>query len=80
MGCHVEVVVRDSGPGILPEDTQRVFDPFFTTKAPGLGTGLGLAVSARLIEIMGGTIEAVPAADEGAAFRILLPVALERAE
>ncbi len=76
----VEVVVRDSGPGILPEDTQRVFDPFFTTKAPGLGTGLGLAVSARLIEIMGGTIEAVPAADEGAAFRILLPVALERAE
>ena len=36
-------------------------------------------MSARLIEIMGGTIEAVPAADEGAAFRILLPVALERA-
>jgi signal transduction histidine kinase len=75
----VEVIVRDSGPGILPEDAQRVFDPFFTTKAPGLGTGLGLAVSARLIEIMGGTIEAVPAADEGAAFRILLPVSLERA-
>lgn len=75
----VEVIVMDSGPGILPEDAQRVFDPFFTTKAPGLGTGLGLAVSARLIEIMGGTIEAVPATDEGAAFRILLPVALERA-
>jgi signal transduction histidine kinase len=75
----VEVIVRDSGPGILSEDAQRVFDPFFTTKAPGLGTGLGLAVSARLIEIMGGTIEAVPAADEGAAFRILLPVSLERA-
>ena len=75
----VEVIVRDRGPGILSEDAQRVFDPFFTTKAPGLGTGLGLAVSARLIEIMGGTIEAVPAADEGAAFRILLPVSLERA-
>lgn len=76
----VEVVVMDSGPGIPSEDVQRVFDPFFTTKEPGLGTGLGLAVSARLIEIMGGTIEAIPADDEGAAFRILLPVALETAE
>ena len=70
----------DSGPGIPSQDVQRVFDPFFTTKEPGLGTGLGLAVSARLIEIMGGTIEAVPADDEGAVFRILLPVALETAE
>ena len=76
----VEVVVMDSGPGIPSQDVQRVFDPFFTTKEPGLGTGLGLAVSARLIEIMGGTIEAVPADDEGAVFRILLPVALETAE
>jgi signal transduction histidine kinase len=76
----VEIVVLDSGPGINAEDVRRVFDPFYTTKAPGLGTGLGLAVSARLIEIMGGTIEAVPAGDEGTTFRILLPVALERVE
>ena len=45
-----------------------------------LAVGLGLAVAARLIEIMGGTIEAIPAGDDGATFRILLPVALERAE
>ena len=76
----VEVMLMDSGPGIPADDVRRVFDPFFTTKAPGLGTGLGLAVSARLIEIMGGTLEAVPAGDDGATFRILLPVALERAE
>ena len=75
-----EVLLSDSGPGIPADDVRRVFDPFFTTKAPGLGTGLGLAVSARLIKIMGGTIEAVPAGDDGATFRILLPVALERAE
>jgi len=75
----VEVMVMDSGPGIPADDVRRVFDPFFTTKAPGLGTGLGLAVSARLIEIMGGTIEAVPAGDDGATFRILLP-ALEQTE
>lgn len=76
----VEVVVVDSGPGIPAEDVQRVFEPFFTTKDPGLGTGLGLAVSARLIEVMGGTIEAVPGGEVGATFRILLPVAEERAE
>ena len=76
----VEVMVMDSGPGIPADDVRRVFDPFFTTKAPGLGTGLGLAVSARLIEIMGGTIEAVPAGDDGATFRILLPAALEQTE
>ncbi len=76
----VEVTMLDSGPGIPAEDVRRVFDPFFTTKAPGLGTGLGLAVSARLIEIMGGTIEAVPSGDDGATFRILLPAALERTE
>ena len=76
----VEIMMMDSGPGIPAEDVRRVFDPFFTTKEPGLGTGLGLAVSARLIEIMGGTIEAVPADDDGATFRILLPVALERLE
>lgn len=76
----VEVVVVDSGPGIPAEDVQRVFEPFFTTKDPGLGTGLGLAVSARLIEVMGGTIEAVAGGEAGATFRILLPVAEERAE
>jgi signal transduction histidine kinase len=74
----VEILFMDSGPGIQPEDVLRVFDPFFTTKAPGLGTGLGLAVSARLIENIGGTIEAIPAGDDGKTFRILLPVTMER--
>ncbi len=73
----VEILFMDSGPGIQSEDVLRVFDPFFTTKAPGLGTGLGLAVSARLIENIGGTIEAIPAGDEGKTFRILLPVTME---
>jgi signal transduction histidine kinase len=57
-----------------------VFDPFFTTKAPGRGTGLGLAVSSRLVEGMGGTMEVLPRDGVGATFRILLPVALEEDE
>lgn len=70
----IEIAVLDSGPGIPDGDLARVFDPFFTTKAPGRGTGLGLAVSARLIEGMGGMLEAQSAGGQGGAtFRILLP-------
>ena len=70
----VELTVRDDGPGIPAESRGRVFEPFFTTKEPGRGTGLGLAVSARLIEGMGGTIEVLPSEGEGAVLRLLLPV------
>ena len=76
----VEIAVRDSGPGIPASDIPRVFDPFFTTKSPGRGTGLGLAVSARLVEGMGGSMEAVAGEGEGATFRVILPVGEERAE
>jgi C4-dicarboxylate-specific signal transduction histidine kinase len=76
----VEIAVSDSGPGIPADDMQRVFDPFFTTKSPGRGTGLGLAVSARLVEGMGGTMEALATTASGAAFRILLPVVEEPPE
>lgn len=76
----VEISLSDSGPGIPVDDVQRVFDPFYTTKAPGRGTGLGLAVSARLVEGMGGTMEALATDGSGATFRILLPVVEELAE
>jgi signal transduction histidine kinase len=76
-----ELLVRDDGPGIPEAARGRVFEPFFTTKEPGRGTGLGLAVSARLIEGMGGTIEVLPSEGTGAVLRLLLPVLSgERAE
>lgn len=71
----VRISVTDNGPGIPPEIIDRVFDPFFSTKETGQGTGLGLAVSARLIEGMGGTIRVDSPEGGGACFSVLLPAA-----
>jgi signal transduction histidine kinase len=72
-GHIVELVIRDNGPGLAPELIDQIFEPFVTTKEPGKGTGLGLAVCARLVEGMGGVIHADNAPDGGAMFRVLLP-------
>lgn len=75
----VEIRVSDRGPGIPDELVDRVFEPFVTTKEPGEGTGLGLAVSARLIDGMDGTMRANNT-DEGAEFSIALPASTHPAE
>ncbi len=67
------IEVTDSGPGIAETDVDQIFDPFFTPKEPGRGTGLGLAICARLVEGMGGRIEAGNAPEGGARFMIKLP-------
>jgi two-component system, NtrC family, sensor kinase len=74
-GEVVEIVVADNGPGLPKDMIEHVFEPFVTTKEPGKGTGLGLALCARLIEGMGGTINADNADDGGAVFRVVLPAA-----
>ena len=70
-GGHVEVVVRDTGPGFAPETLGRVFEPFYTTKERGLGIGLRLCAS--IIEAHGGNIVAEQHPDGGALVRFSLP-------
>ena len=70
----IEVVVRDNGIGIDPKDLRRVFEPFFTTKEVGRGTGLGLPISARIVERCGGTIRLDSNKDKGTTVVVALPL------
>jgi len=69
--------IIDNGCGIAPSDSGRLFDPFFTTKATGLGTGLGLSVARRIVELHGGQLSLRNRTRErGAIARVILPTKL----
>ena len=72
-GQFLTVEIDDTGPGIAPEDCERIFTPFFTTKSNG--TGLGLAVTEHLVAQHGGTIGVESELGRGTRFRVRLPVA-----
>ncbi len=75
----VRVSFADTGSGIPESARSRVFQPFFTTKPPGMGTGLGLSVSYRIIEEHGGALD-FECADVGRTeFFFDLPVAMTNA-
>lgn len=67
------IEVFDNGPGIPPEVVEKIYEPFFTTKGMR-GTGLGLAVTKRIVEQHGGQIEVRSQLGKGTAFTVVLPV------
>jgi signal transduction histidine kinase len=69
-GDQAVLEISDTGPGIPPQDLERIFDPFFTR---GDGMGLGLAIAFAVAQRHGGTLHAVPGLSNGAKFRLLLP-------
>ncbi|MBI5959914.1 MAG: cyclic nucleotide-binding domain-containing protein [Chloroflexi bacterium] len=69
----VMIEIADNGPGIPPEIMPRLFEPFFTTKEVGVGTGLGLDISYRIIQQHHGTIE-VQSSPGHTRFIIRLPI------
>ncbi len=68
-----QIVIKDSGVGIKPEDMQKIFDPFFTTKIKSKGTGLGLAMVYNIIDLHKGFVEANSEPGKGSTFTVYLP-------
>ena len=72
----VRVDIADSGPGIAPEQRERIFRPFVSQDTDG--TGLGLPIARELAHALGGRIELESAVGQGSCFRLVLPVAFVR--
>ncbi len=70
----VDIIIKDSGPGIPQELLSRIFDPFFTTKDVGKGSGLGLFIVHEIIEEHDGCIAVDSKLNEGTTFLIRLPL------
>ncbi len=70
-GAAATVRLRDNGCGIPPDKVERIFNPFFTTKEKG--TGLGMAISRKIVEAHEGTIDVVSEPGRGSEFAITLP-------
>lgn len=75
-GHQARAWVRDTGPGIAPEDQERIFLPYeqVNSVARGLGVGLGLSLSRKLARMMGGELSLESAPGEGSIFSLWLPL------
>jgi PAS domain S-box-containing protein len=72
-GEMAEITVQDTGKGIAPENRQKIFQLFFTTR-PG-GSGIGLASTFRIVQLLNGSIDFTSEVGKGTTFRIELPLA-----
>jgi len=72
IGDRYEILVADRGPGVKPQDRERIFEPFFSKH--GDGSGLGLAVCQGIVRAHGGAISVESRPGGGAAFRVQLPI------
>ena len=80
-GRYARFSVRDTGPGISPQERATIFQEYKQTKAERArrrGTGLGLAITRRLVKMHGGSIHVESEVGRGSTFKVLLPMWTER--
>lgn len=68
-----EVTISDNGRGFAPEELSRMFDPFGVPRVPGDNTGLGLAITKRMVDELGGHIAVTSDGHRGSTFCVVLP-------
>ena len=73
-GDRVRVTIIDTGQGISEQNIERIFTPFFTTKDKGKGTGLGLPIVKRIVNLHKGDIKVLSKVNEGTSFILSFPV------
>ncbi len=71
---YCQLVVRDTGVGITPEDREHIFEPYYTTRPQGQGTGLGLSVVDGVVTNLGGSITVKSKPGAGSLFTIFFPL------
>lgn len=76
--AYVDIAVADNGHGISPEDFDQAMEPFFTTKAGSEGLGLGLSISAAIVEDHGGALRLSPDPQGGTRAIVRLPLHVEK--
>jgi len=74
-GEFVVLSITDDGPGIVRGALSEIFKPYFTTKATNGGTGVGLAIEAKIVADAGGFIRVESSSGEGTVFHLFLPAA-----
>ncbi len=83
-GERIAFEVKDSGTGMTPEQLARAFEPFWQAEAASLrkedGAGLGLTISQRFAEMLGGELTAVSSIDGGSVFTLIIPAVLSESE
>jgi two-component system sensor histidine kinase GlrK len=77
-GSDLVIDVSDTGPGVHPEDSQRIFEAFFQGRRPQGGpvggTGIGLSVVAECVQAHGGVVQLLWDGEPGAHFQVRLPL------
>lgn len=68
-----EITISDNGRGFAPDELSRMFDPFGVPRVPGDNTGLGLAITKRMVDELGGHIGVTSDGQRGSTFSVVLP-------